>query len=91
VLSPAVTRSSTTSKANGSTSAATWDTALAAGAAKTVVASAVGVAIGAAAKMLKHIMFVGQLPYDATVPMIVKHFEMCAPGQKIKVCCLVHI
>jgi hypothetical protein len=40
--------------------------------------------------VLKHILFVGQLGYDVTVPMISKHFAACAPGEKIKVRLLTH-
>jgi len=43
-----------------------------------------------ASSALKHILFVGQLGYDVTVPMISKHFAACAPGQKIKVRLLSH-
>ena len=34
---------------------------------------------------VKHILFVGQLPYEATVPMVQAHFAACAQGQNIKV------
>ena len=66
--------------------AATWDAAVAAGGGAAAADVGGGVSgAGAAAAALKHIMFVGQLPYDATVPMIVRHFQACAAGSKIKV------
>jgi hypothetical protein len=50
----------------------TWDAAVAAGGGAAGAAGGGGASsAGAAAAALKHIMFVGQLPYDATVPLIV--------------------